>query len=148
MAAAFRLSLSLSCPSYHPLSVPLYEDSGSVLSHIRCFWLTLRRAPPLLPRPWRKVQKSSVESIPTEAAHTRRIIGSCNSFRAMAGWKAGLNPVALRGKHTLKRFLFAFVNCEITILPVEEALLVRAFLSLHTVVHGLWGPLFPVSLWG
>lgn len=62
-----------------------------------------------------------MESVPKEAAHAYGITGSCNSFRVMAGWQGGLNPVALREKHTLEMFLFASVNCEIKTLPAEKA---------------------------
>lgn len=86
---------------------------------------------------------NSMKSISTELAYTAPIIGSSNSFRAMAGGQRGLNPVALREKRTLERVLFAFVNCEINHFLQRRRLLGEGF-HVSSQSDGLWEPLFPL----
>ena len=92
------------------------------------------------------MQTNSMKSISTELAHTAPIIGSSNSFRAMAGGQRGLNPVPLREKRTLERLLFVFVDCEIEHFLQRKPLLGEGF-RVSSQSDGLWEPLFPLILW-
>ena len=128
-----------------PLTPPL--PYTPVLKSLDLWWIINDAScwpwqePPSL---WRKMQMNSMKSISTELAYTAPIIGSSNSFRAMAGGQRGLNPVALREKRTLERVLFAFVNCEIKHFLQRRRLLGEDFL-VSSQSDGLWEPLFPLS---
>lgn len=92
------------------------------------------------------MQTNSMKFISTELAHTAPIIGSSNSYRAMAGRQRVLNPVVLREKRTLERVLFAFVNCEIKHFLQRKPLLGEGF-RVSSQSDGLWESLFPLILW-
>ena len=92
------------------------------------------------------MQTNSMKFISTELAHIAPIIGSSNSYRAMAGRQRVLNPVALREKCILERVLFAFVNCEIKHFLQRKPLLGEGF-RVSSQSDGLWESLFPLILW-
>ena len=132
--------LLLGSPLTPPLPyTPPFEVSGSVMNHKWCFLLTLTRAP----IPLEKDADELHEVYFNKLAYTAPIIGSSNSFRAMAGGQRGLNPVALREKRTLERVLFAFVNCEINHFLQRRRLLGEGF-YVSSQSDGLWEPLFPL----